>query len=223
MANSINGLPPELAHLEIKKPQNTGNKEMGQSEFLELMMTQLQHQDPLNPMESSDFLGQLAQFGTVNGITELQNSFGDLAASLQSSQAIQASTLVGREVLIPGNVTSYKGEPVNAAVELNASTEDLVVQVIDPAGQLVRQMSFGPQSSGVVNFSWDGLDNSGNPQTPGQYYINAFGRTGDTEVAQSTLIHARVDSVSLAKGSQGPLLNLENIGAVSLSDVIEVM
>lgn len=224
MTNPINGLPPELAHLEIKQPEKKSNKELGQSEFLDLMIAQLQHQDPMNPMESGDFLGQLAQFGTVNGITELQSSFGDLAASLQSSQALQASTLVGRNVLVPGNVVSLtKGQPVNAAVELHSSTDELFVQIIDPAGQVVRQVNFGPQGSGVFNFTWDGMDSSGNPSTPGNYYINAVGRNGDTEIAQSTLVQAKVDSVTLAKGGQGPLLNLENIGAVSINEIVEVM
>jgi len=224
MANPINGLPPELAHLEIKQPEKKGNKELGQSEFLDLMIAQLQHQDPLNPMESGEFLGQLAQFGTVNGITELQSSFGDLAASLQSSQALQASTLVGRNVLVPGNVVSVTdGQPVKAAVELNSTADDLVVQVLDPAGQIVRQLDYGPQGSGVFNFAWDGMDGSGNPVASGKYVIRAIGRMGEEEVAQFTLVQAKVDSVTLAKGGQGPLLNLENIGAVSLSEIVEVM
>ena len=109
MNNSISGLPPELAGLELKQPEKKANDELGQSEFLDLMIAQLQHQDPLNPADSGEFLGQLAQFGTVNGITELQNSFADLATSLQSSQALQASTLVGRNVLIPGNVVNFAG------------------------------------------------------------------------------------------------------------------
>ena len=224
MPNSINGLPPELAHLEIKQPDKKPNDQLGQSQFLDLMIAQLQHQDPLNPMESGEFLGQLAQFGTVNGITELQSSFGDLAASLQSSQAIQASTLVGRNVLVPGNIVSVTdGQPVKAAVELNSTADDLIVQVLDPAGQIVRQLNYGPQGSGVFNFAWDGLNGSGNPVTPGKYVIRAVGRIGNEEVAQFTLVQAKVDSVTLAKGRQGTLLNLENIGVVSINDIVEVM
>mgnify|MGYP005851886311 FL=1 len=223
MNNSISGLPPELAGLQLKQPEKKANDELGQAEFLDLMIAQLQHQDPLNPADSGEFLGQLAQFGTVNGITELQNSFADLATSLQSSQALQASTLVGRNVLIPGNVVNFAGGSANAAVELDSSTGDLVVQVLDPAGQMLRQVSFGPQSNGVFNFSLDDIDGNGNTLPPGQYVIRAFGRTADTEVAQSTLVQSRVESVTLARGGQGPLLNLENSGAVSINDVIEVM
>ncbi|MDX1519238.1 MAG: flagellar hook assembly protein FlgD [Gammaproteobacteria bacterium] len=223
MTNPVNGLPPELSHLELKQPEKKANKELGQNEFLDLMIAQLKHQDPLNPLESDQFLGQLAQFGTVNGITELQTSFGDLAASLQSSQALQASTLVGRNVLISGNVVRLSGDqPVDAAVELDASVDNLSVQILDPAGQLVRNMNFEQQASGVFNFQWDGRDSSGNAVPPGNYVIRAVGRTGEEEIAHSTLIQAKVDSVTLARGGQGPLLNLDNIGVVSLSEVIEV-
>lgn len=223
MASPINGLPPELAHLELKQNEKSSGGDLGQTDFLELMMTQLKHQDPLNPMESGEFLGQLAQFGTVNGITELQSSFGDLSASLQSSQALQASTLVGRNVLVPGNVVSVtQGQSVEAAVELDATVEQLIVQVTDPAGQVVNQINFGPKGSGVFNFSWNGLDGSGNPVPSGNYVLQAVGVSGDTEVAQSTLVSAKVDSVTLAKGGQGPLLNLENVGVVSINDVIEI-
>ncbi len=224
MTTPINGLPPELSHLEVRQPQADANRGLGQSDFLELMMTQLKHQDPLNPQESGEFLAQLAQFGTVNGITELQTSFSDLASSLQSSQALQASTLVGRSVLVPGQVVSVTpGEPVHAAVELDATADQLFVQVVDPAGQIVNQLNFGPQPAGVFNFSWNGLDSSGNPVAAGKYQVRAVSLTGENEIAQSTLVQARVDSVTLAKGGQGPLLNLENIGVVALNDVIEVL
>ena len=88
--------------------QTVEKKSLGQEEFLELMMTQLQNQDPLNPAESGEFLSQIAQFGTVNGITELQQSFSTLASSLQSNQALQASTMVGRSVLVESNWLTAK-------------------------------------------------------------------------------------------------------------------
>ncbi len=224
MTNPVKGLPPELSHLAIKPVNKENSKELGQTQFLDLMMAQLKHQDPLNPMESGEFLGQLAQFGTVNGITSLQSSFADLASSLQSSQALQASTLVGRNVLVPGNLASLAdGQPLKAAVEMDATADQVIVQVMDQAGQVVKQLDLGPRGSGVFDFTWNGLDEGGNPAPAGNYIIRAIGRTGETEIAQSTLVQARVDSVTLAKGGQGPLLNLENLGVVSLSDVVELM
>ena len=79
--------------LGLNQPSDTktkANDELGQTEFLELMTTQLTYQDPLKPMENGDFLGQMAQFGTVSGISELNNTFSNLSESFQSNQALQA-------------------------------------------------------------------------------------------------------------------------------------
>ncbi len=95
------------------------NDELGQAEFLELMTAQLRFQDPLEPMENGDFLGQIAQFGTVSGINELNTTFNSLNSSFQSNQALQASTLVGRKVLVPSEI-GYLGATggLSGSVEL---------------------------------------------------------------------------------------------------------
>ncbi len=124
MADSNFILPAELQNLALKPPtEKTASDGLGQDAFLELMLTQIKHQDPLSPMESGDFLSQIAQFGTVNGITELNKSFAALTSSLQSSQALQASTMVGNTVLVPGNISELvTGGQITGAIELNNST-----------------------------------------------------------------------------------------------------
>ena len=81
-------------------------QELGQDDFLTLMISQLQSQDPMNPMDSEAFMGQIAQFSTVEGIQQLNDSFDELAASLVSNQVLQASQLIGHSVLIPGSTAS---------------------------------------------------------------------------------------------------------------------
>ena len=93
MANSNTILPAELQNLALKEPVKKTDKSLGQDDFLNLMLTQLQNQDPTNPMDSSNFMSQIAQFSTVNGITDLNSSFASLSSSLQSNQALQASTM----------------------------------------------------------------------------------------------------------------------------------
>ena len=80
-------------------PQQRSNDELGQEDFLTLMISQFRNQDPFEPMDNGDFLGQLAQFGTVSGIENLNSAFAGLAGSIQSEQALQAANLVGRDVL----------------------------------------------------------------------------------------------------------------------------
>ena len=188
------------------------------------MLTQLQHQDPLNPMESGDFLAQIAQFGTVNGITELNGSFSSLSASLQSNQALQASTMVGNTVLVPGNRAQLTaGETLSGAIELNNSTSDLVLNISDSAGQTVRQVNFGAHAAGMTQFSWDGLDMNGQPVAAGTYTVEAAALIDNEAVAQSVLINAKVNSVSLSRNGGEPLLNLDGLGTVSINEIREIM
>jgi flagellar basal-body rod modification protein FlgD len=226
MADSNTILPAELQHLALKQPEKKADSDSGldQDAFLELMLTQIQHQDPLNPMESGDFLSQMAQFGTVNGITELNGSFATLSSSLQSSQALQASTMVGNTVLVPGNSSDLiSGGQISGAVDLNNSTSNLVLNIADITGQTVRQVELGSHAGGMTKFTWDGLDNSGNPVPSGKYTIEAAGLIGGEAVAQPVLVNAKVDSVSLSKTGGEALLNLNGLGTVSISEVREIM
>lgn len=225
MASSNTILPPELQHLAIQQTTDKKAKsELGQDDFLKLMLTQLKHQDPLNPMESGEFLSQMAQFGTVNGITQLQSSFSTLASSLQSSQALQASTMVGNTVLVPGNQSELvSGGELTGAVELDQSTSQLLVNIVDATGQPIRQINLGTQTAGLTKFTWDGLDGSGEPAPSGVYTISATSLQNNESVAQSVLINAKVNSVTLSKAGGEPLLNLNGIGPVSLSQVREIM
>ena len=221
-ANSI--LPPGLEQLAVKQETKQASGELGQSEFLELMLTQIKHQDPLNPSESGEFLSQLAQFGTVNGITELQSSFESLASSLQSSQALQASTLVGRSVLIPSSVGQLEnGQGLQGAIEISASTSNLNVTIQDAVGQVVRQIELGTHEAGLVNFTWDGLDSSGQAVTPGNYLVSAQATIDGEVTTQPTFVQAKVESVTLAKDGNGTLLNLQGLGSVQISDIKEVL
>ena len=97
----------------LAPPKDGDEGELGQEEFLRLMITQLENQDPFKPLESGEFLGQLAQFGTVSGLAELQTSFEGLASSLVSNQALQAAGLIGQSVLAEGGTGHYEaGQPL---------------------------------------------------------------------------------------------------------------
>ena len=224
MVDSNSILPAELQHLAVKQPEKKENEGLGQDAFLELMLTQIQHQDPLNPMESGDFLSQMAQFGTVNGITELNGSFATLAGSLQSSQALQASTMVGNTVLVPGSSSELvSGGQISGAIDLENSTSNLVLNITDASGQSVRQVDLGSHTAGLAKFTWDGLDNNGNALPGGTYSIQAAALINSEAVAQSVLVNAKVDSVSLSKTGGEPLLNLNGLGTVSINQVREIM
>lgn len=226
MDNRIGFLPPGLESLGIDRQQEADPQAgaLEQEQFLELMLTQLQNQDPLKPMESGEFLGDLAQFGTVSGIGELKESFNTLAASLQSSQALQASTMVGRNVLIERNTVRLDAQTqVPLALELPIPASEVQIVVADETGQTVRQFSLGARDQGLINFNWDGLTNGGERAVPGNYTLKASAVLDGASEAVPTFIQAPVESVTLSRDGQPPVLNLTDIGAVELGTIKRVL
>jgi flagellar basal-body rod modification protein FlgD len=186
------------------------------------MIAQLKNQDPMKPMQNGEFLSQMAQFGTVSGIQDLQKTMSGMANALGSNQALMASSLVGRAVLVPGDKVPYgAGVPVMAAAELPQAVSEMRVSIVDSSGQVVRQMVLGPQNAGNVKFSWDGLTDAGTQAAPGIYTVRADGLLNGKATALATSVVARVDSVSLG-GTQGVMLNLWDGTTVPLANVKEI-
>lgn len=214
--------PYESLGLAPKKSEAKGNDGL-QDQFMTLMLTQMKNQDPLKPMENGEFLAQLAQFNTVTGVQELQQSFSDFAASMQTNQALQASSLVGREVTVPGpDVSLQSGSSIQGSVALPASTTDLQLSIYDGSGQLVRTIGMGTQTAGEIPFSWDGLASDGTQLPSGVYQVSAEAVIDGEATALATRIDATVESVSMAGGAQGIQLNLAGIGTRPFSDVQQV-
>lgn len=218
--------------LSANKDARRSNDRLGQDQFLELMVAQLKNQDPMKPMDNGDFLGQIAQFSTVSGIQDLQSSFNQLATSLTSSQALQASALVGRTVLVqaPANesgrveVALPQNGVVAGAIEVPVSTDYMVLNVFDQNGRLVRSIQQnGVVEAGMMNFVWDGLDNNGQPLPPGTYQIGATVGSGSQAQAVEVYLADAVTSVTLGRAGEGVTLNLAGLGAVGMSDVKQIM
>ncbi len=190
-----------------------------QEAFLELMIAQFQNQDPFKPMENGDFLGQLAQFGTVSGIEDLQNSFASFADSLYSDQALQASGLIGRDVLVPASTGVLSGSGgIRGAAELPTATSSMLVQITDASGQLVRRMDLGVQQAGLNYFDWDGLNDLGQRVAAGIYQVEVVAGPDGLREQMPVMLEARVNSVTLGNAG-GVLLNLDQLGEISLADV----
>ena len=196
---------------------------LGQEQCLSLMVAQLRNQDPFKPMESGEFLGQIAQFGTVSGINDLQASFDTFAGSMQSSQVLQGSSLVGRSVLVPVNIGSLQnGAPIKGALDLPSSATDVAVSIYDMSGQLIRRMDLGTHPAGPLPFSWDGTSGAGAPVPEGLYEIRAEAIAADGTLALQTQIEARVDSVTVGGSGDGLVLNLDGLGSFNFNEVTQV-
>jgi flagellar basal-body rod modification protein FlgD len=196
---------------------------LGQDDFLMLMTTQLRNQDPFKPMDNSEFLSQLAQFGTVSGINELKTLFGDLSNSLYSNQSLQAASMVGHEVLAPsGYGVLAQGGVLSGAVDLPQAVSSLSIGIYDMTGQLVRKVDLGVQPAGLVNFSWDGLASDGGSAPSGRYEIRAEANHDGVNEAYDVLLTTRVESVTLPKDGEALTLELAGIGQTNFSDIRQI-
>ena len=197
--------------------------DLGQQDFLHLMLTQLKNQDPFKPMESGEFLGQLAQFGTVQGLAGLQTSFDGLASSLVSNQALQASTLVGRSALAETSTLAVtQGSDGHGRRRLAGELRrPSALSIRDATGQTVRTLQLGAQSAGLASFAWDGLDRRRQARLrPAATRSARRIWSGTDSVAADTLLRAPIDSVLL--GADGFSVELRGIGEVPFTAVREI-
>lgn len=213
--------------VEASRSRNVSD--MGSDDFLTLMIAQMKNQDPTKPMDQMAFMSQLAQFGTLSGVQELNGSFGDLSTSLTGAQAVQASSLVGRSVAMDTQSASLTpvgrneaGDTVHmlsATVDMGRQSEGGVFEVRDGSGRLVFSGQL-PAGSGNVPVVWDGAAADGSQLPPGEYSISAqVERGGDLRPAR-VYGHDTVISVAIGSGNQ-VTLNLASGRAVDVSDVKE--
>ena len=149
-----------LDKLGVKSTEDkkvTENKStLGQEDFLKLMTTQLQNQDPFAPMENGDFIAQMAQFSTVTGITEMGNQMKALNEKLDSFRIATASQYLGHSVLVPGNVVRPNGNNnIEGVIDVPNATTKLQVFFQKENGEILEQLDLGGQSRGLVGFSWE--------------------------------------------------------------------
>lgn len=219
-----NNIYTQLGINKAETTQTKSNTDLGQTEFLELMTAQLRFQDPLSPMENGDFLAQMAQFGTVSGINDLNSAFSSMSAAFQGNQALQASTMVGRNVLVPGDKVQIAAEgDVYAAVQLDQPASKAIVYVTDSKGQLVHRIDLGQQQSGLLEFHWDGLNADGDRLSPGTYQLDAELRQGDEVTAGEVLTLVQVESVTLGQAGSDLTLTVSGLGDISMSQIRKIM
>lgn len=163
--------------------------------FMKLLTTQLRNQDPTNPLDNAQMTSQLAQMSTVEGINKLNDSIGSLLAGYKSSQTMQAASMIGRQVLVDGDVIGLNKSLGGGAIELKGATDKTVIHIYDDKGNEVRTLDMGSQKAGVQAFIWDGLDNGGQQLADGSYTYKVDASKGGKAVDVTSLSLAGVSSV----------------------------
>lgn len=176
-------------------PLNQSQSDELRESFLQLLTTQLQNQDPLNPLENHEMTSQIAQINTVSGIEQLNETLKAITGQIDANQALQASALIGKGVLVPGSkVMLEQGEEGEVfttpfGVELDKPAENVAVTVTGSDGAVVSQFDTGPVEAGVNSFSWDGLTNDGEAAVSGAYTVSLEATDADGESVNSEALH----------------------------------
>jgi len=206
------------ANKEVDAEQN-----LNQEDFFALLSQQLAYQDPFEPVENSEMIAQMASFTTAEGITNMGDEFAGMKEVLSSSQALEASSLVGKKVLIPSE-QGYLDESGDLSASINTTTGaySTMVTVTNSTGEVVRSINLGDIGAGNKRFSWDGLDSDGKRLPEGNYSFEASGIVDGEGEGLLVATYAHVESVSLGGGQAGVNLNLKGLGGIQLTDAIEV-
>ena len=211
-----------LKKLGVNKEEEAATKKsdsLGQSDFLKLMTTQLQNQDPFAPMDNTAMVEQMAQFSQVTGITEMGQTLKGIADQLAEFRIATASNMLGNSVMVPGNYArpNESGE-IHGMLDLPRSSGATSLVFADEAGQIMHSIDLGAQPSGLVGFAWEDMPdeviNSGKP-----IRIEAYADFGKGKEALTPSVFAEVLAASKGDVLTGVMLDVRDYGEIRAADV----
>lgn len=194
--------------------------------FLKLLMAQMKNQDPLNPLDNAQVTSQMAQISTVNGIEKLNQTIKAMQAGNEDMQAMQATSLVGRKVMSPGNALTLIDGKAEGAFELPDGADKVTLEITSASGQVIDSQELklpdgvAGWGAGIHKFSWDGKTTAGAAAAAGSYSFNVLATAGKTAAAVNSLMISTVDGVNHL--SNGVSANT-NRGAIDVSTIKRVM
>lgn len=193
---------------------------MGQTAFLTLFTAQLKSQNPLDPMDNTAFVSQLAQFSQLEATTKMSSSLTTMAAASNTDRMTTAATLIGKKVAIQdGQAILSNSEPVDGTVALTADADSIVLKVFAADGTLVRTGQIAAQKKGDFNFTWDGKDSAGAQVADGKYRVEATVTRYGKQSTEAVTTQATVQSVNIDAVTGDLQLDVGQKTTMSLSAV----
>lgn len=181
--------------------------------FLKLLVAQMQNQDPLNPMDNAQVTSQMAQINTVTGIEKLNGSVQSLSGQFTQMQALQGASLVGRDVIVPGNKLSIDKGVGQGGFDLSGPADSVKVEILNAGGHVIDTLNLGAQTTGLHSFDWE--TTKAGTDTNLSFRVTAT--SGATKVANTALMRDSVNAIST--GGDTLTLELERSGSVPYSTV----
>ena len=200
----------------------TGNSPtMGKEDFLKLLVAQLAHQDPMQPVDNTEFVSQLSQFSGLEQLMNANENLGMVQLQLASQANAQVSSLIGKEVEARGDVLRHQQQgPAGLRFDLASAAKATTVTIRDANDRIVRTLEVSERMAGANTVAWDGKDAAGNMAQPGNYKIEVAAKDADgADVRASLKITGRVTGVSFSEGV--PLLEVGDT-TIQVADVLAV-
>ena len=207
---------------QLRTEQNQPlDQDLDRNAFLRLFTTQLQNQNPLDPMKNEAFVAQLAQFSTLEATSAMSASLGDFVAGQQEERMLRGASLLGKQVFAP-DVAMHQpgGTTLDGVIRVDQVVDDLKLYVVDAeTDQIVNQMDLGPQISGDVTFGWNGGDFDGEAVPPGQYIFKAVGYIGGDSFDVPTMAQSKIRGVSWDQSLGEIFVEIEDGRSIALSEI----
>jgi flagellar basal-body rod modification protein FlgD len=204
----------------LPAPATQKKEQLGQEEFLKILVAQMNNQDPTNPADNTQFLSQMAQFSMVSGINSLGTSMDDMLRSAQVSKSMQASSLVDREVLVETDVVKFSaGRMIEGQIPAFPGATDVNVQVRDMFGNLIKTIPTTDIGNQRIGFTWDGISERGELVSPDKYVITARALVGARQFDMPVFNFVKVEGVKINPVTNAVDLKLENGATTNLSQI----
>lgn len=204
-----------------KSSSGTKTAEDLQNSFLTMLTTQLQNQDPLNPMDNAQMTSQLAQISTLEGIQGLNTTLTSLLSSYNTSQALQAAGAIGSQVLVAGNSLKLASGASQGGVLLGGAADSVVVTIKDSSGRVIQTQDLGKQAAGAVAFAWDGKNASNTQLADGNYTFSVAATSAGAKVSATPIEVGTVSAV--VKNGSSFVMELDSGKTVAFDDVLQFM
>ncbi len=201
----------------------TGSTEMGKEQFLQLLVTQLENQDPMNPMNNEEFVAQLAQFSSLEQLVNVNERLDSMSMSILSQNSASAVNFIGKDVAAMADWVEYAGEGTESDInfDLLSDAEDVTLTLKDDAGKTIKTVNLGAQSEGRSTWAWDGKNSDGSPMEAGTYHVEITAKNAAGEdVSGFHVAQGRVTGISYENGYPELLIGDQRL---TLSDIIEVL
>jgi flagellar basal-body rod modification protein FlgD len=209
---AVSNVQSTYAELNSKTSVLTANEAGSADRFLKLLVAQMQNQDPLSPMDNAQVTSQMAQINTVTGIEKLNGTVQGLSGQFMQMQALQGASLIGREVIVPGNKFDMQDGIGQGGFELNSAADNVKVEVLSPAGQVIDTLNLGAQTAGTHSFDWT----AGTHATAGVTF-RVSATSGSIKLDATALMRDKVTAVNTS--GESLQLELQTSGSVAYSKV----